>query len=349
MPDRNQNIGPIKGTKLSPEKERLYQQWRAKLPKPLQYEGDYDLRGLWNENPNVKPSPNLHFTDKYKLPNHPTFSNESKYFNEANKHMGGQWQETDSSFNYIPFNPNIKDTVIEMKEGVRKQALAPNPDVESINWAKSYVASPKYNERLSAFYKYPDYIQRKRADVLNGIKISENAGTASKYWPQDNEIRVSPTQIQSLGALRPEVVVHEGAHALNWGNNKAAALTPNEAKFILERNKNVSGARAQELLKSAKESNQYIGDYLSGSTHDINPAESLSDIQAFRFLLNKRGIHDARKENITPEMLKRAKSDPILKKSFTMKRLLNNFNDEQLIEIMNKVASNTGNKPSNIA
>ncbi len=106
MPDR---------TKLTREQEKAYQKWRAKLPKPLQYEGDYDLRGLFKENPKAKPSSNLHFPDTYKLPNHPTFSNESIYFTSLTKNQGGFWQETDSSFNYIPYNPLLKDTVIERK------------------------------------------------------------------------------------------------------------------------------------------------------------------------------------------------------------------------------------------
>lgn len=107
---------PILATKLSPQQELRYQAWRSKLPRNLQYEGNYDLRGLYNENPNVQPSQNLHFTDKYKLPNHPTFSDESKYFNEKTKDQAGRWRETDSSWNYIPYNPAIKKEVIERKE-----------------------------------------------------------------------------------------------------------------------------------------------------------------------------------------------------------------------------------------
>lgn len=103
------------GTKLNKTQEKAYQQWRSKLPKALQYEGDYDLRGLYKSNPNAQPSLDLHFPDTYKLPNHPTFSNESIYFNNRNKNKAGYWMETDSSFNYIPFNPAVKDTIVERK------------------------------------------------------------------------------------------------------------------------------------------------------------------------------------------------------------------------------------------
>ena len=103
------------GTKLSKNEEVKYQTWKSKLPKNLQWEGDYDLRGLWKENPNAQPSPNLHFTDKYKLPNHPTFSNESIYFNPETKKYAGYWNETDSSWNYTPYDTLVKKQIIEKK------------------------------------------------------------------------------------------------------------------------------------------------------------------------------------------------------------------------------------------
>lgn len=103
------------GTKLNKDQQKKYDVWKTQLPKALQYEGDYDLKGLWLSNPNVKPSSNLHFPDTYKLPNHPTFSNESKYFSPQTRDRAGHWQETDSSWNYIPFNTAVKDTVVEKK------------------------------------------------------------------------------------------------------------------------------------------------------------------------------------------------------------------------------------------
>lgn len=102
-------------TKLSPVQEQNYTTWRSQLPSSLQYEGNYDLRRLWLENPDTKPSANMHFPDRYKLPNHPTFSNESMYFTPLNQHMAGRWVETDSSWNYTPYNPQYKSRIIEKK------------------------------------------------------------------------------------------------------------------------------------------------------------------------------------------------------------------------------------------
>ena len=79
--------------------EEAYESWRKTLPKNLQYEGDYDLKGFYKENPNFKAEDkNQHLTDKYKLPNHPTFSVESKYYKEGMP--AGKWDGDD----YIPIN-----------------------------------------------------------------------------------------------------------------------------------------------------------------------------------------------------------------------------------------------------
>lgn len=80
-------------------KEIAYQAWRKNLPASLQYEGDYDLRQLFVDSGAIKPI-NGHFPDTYKLPNHPTFSNESIYSTKQNP--GGHW----NGDKYVPAKSN---------------------------------------------------------------------------------------------------------------------------------------------------------------------------------------------------------------------------------------------------
>lgn len=56
---------------------------------------DYDVRGYWKEN--NSPDARGHFSDRFKKPNHPTFSVESQY-NGSLGNQGGQWVED----GYIP-------------------------------------------------------------------------------------------------------------------------------------------------------------------------------------------------------------------------------------------------------
>ena len=77
-------------TPLNPEQEAQYQAWRSTLPRDLQNEGDYDLRGAFLDS--VKADGRLHMTDKFKKPNHITFSQGSQY--STPQAPGGRWDET---------------------------------------------------------------------------------------------------------------------------------------------------------------------------------------------------------------------------------------------------------------
>lgn len=64
-------------TKLTPEQETKFQAWKAKYA-PRDSGADYDLRGAFLSG--FKPDPETgHWKDTFKKPNHPTFSDESKY------------------------------------------------------------------------------------------------------------------------------------------------------------------------------------------------------------------------------------------------------------------------------
>lgn len=100
----------VQQTRLQSSQEAAYQQWKATLPPRLQYEGNYDLRGFWQKNPNFSvDKPGQHMTDEFKLPNHPTFSDESKYFGPETRHLAGHW----NGDVYTPYDPRFKDTVDE--------------------------------------------------------------------------------------------------------------------------------------------------------------------------------------------------------------------------------------------
>jgi len=227
---------------------------------------------------------------------------------------------------------------------------APNADQEVVNWWSDYIRSPKYKERLSAFYKYPDYIQKQRSDLLSTLKITDNPQTRSRYWEGDNELRISPLQISALGATRPEVVAHEMSHVTGWNSsNRAAALSPKEELFVAQRNKTLSPSSLERYKNMSKESGKSISDLLPEAFHDAIPAENVADIQSLRFLLKRRSIYDAGKEDITPDIIRKAASDPIIRKSFIWKRLKEAFDEKELTEIMNKVAASKSTKKQNIA
>lgn len=82
-------------------------EWGPYLEEDVMSENpSYDYRGFYYDNPDaawdmLREDSGTHFTDKFKYPSHPTFSNESIY--SFGDHVGGRWEELDDgrAF-YIP-------------------------------------------------------------------------------------------------------------------------------------------------------------------------------------------------------------------------------------------------------
>lgn len=91
-------------TPLSPRDEALFQQWAQQTGRVRDME-DYDLRGAWLKG--YRGQPGQHGSDRFKKPNHPTFSSESMY-NSPNA-QGGQWVETpDGKYIFVATPDNVR-------------------------------------------------------------------------------------------------------------------------------------------------------------------------------------------------------------------------------------------------
>lgn len=111
------------------EDENDFQKWYAKVaeykglnPDPDDAEQYYDYRTYWLENPEaarkmLEDDPEAHFTDRYKYPGHPTFSDESMYSDE--EHPGGHWETVDGVGYYVPseYTKSYVDRTIEYLAG----------------------------------------------------------------------------------------------------------------------------------------------------------------------------------------------------------------------------------------
>jgi hypothetical protein len=244
---------------------------------------------------------------------------------------------------YVAFSPGD-----ENKNPAGSSKTPSKIDRPVVDWWNQYVSSPKYRERLAGFYAYPDYVQRQRASVLNDLSYRENTGPASRYYSNGNEVVMSDSQVKALNTTRPEIASHEIGHSVNANaNNKAARLSSEEEKFILKRNKAASTDLQKRYENLSKERNKSISELMGGELHDINPSENISDVQSLRFLLKKRNIYDAGKQDVTPDIIRKASFDPVIRKSFIWKRLQQSFGEKELTEIMNKVASASSVKKQN--
>lgn len=92
-------------TKLSSGDEAKFQGWLKQSGRTGDLR-DYDMRGWWKND--KTQAANGHFSDEYKKPNHPTFSDESKY-NGVDGNSGGHWGGTDDAPSFTPSKSNLKN------------------------------------------------------------------------------------------------------------------------------------------------------------------------------------------------------------------------------------------------
>lgn len=126
--DKKKNGGVI-GLKLSESDEKKFKDWYGRLseykglnPDPDDANQYYDYRGFWKENPELaermlNDDPDAHFVDTYKLPGHPTFSNESKY---GGRELGGEWVVGNDGRGYYkpsPYTSSYIDRTIDYLSG----------------------------------------------------------------------------------------------------------------------------------------------------------------------------------------------------------------------------------------
>lgn len=88
-------------TQLSPQEELMFLKW-AEAQNKLRDLYDYDLRGAYKElqSGDMKVAANGHLGDKYKKPNHPTFSDQSIYHSLQN--VGGHWAKFGNTDVFVP-------------------------------------------------------------------------------------------------------------------------------------------------------------------------------------------------------------------------------------------------------
>lgn len=88
-------------TKLTAAEEAAFQAW-AKAEGRERDVYDYDLRGAWREltSGTMSEDDRGHLGDKYKKPNHPTFSTQSKY--STPETPGGVWSTQNGVVTYTP-------------------------------------------------------------------------------------------------------------------------------------------------------------------------------------------------------------------------------------------------------
>jgi len=230
----------------------------------------------------------------------------------------------------------------------------------------NYMSSPIYKQRLNNFdiKDKPDI-----SNILN-TNISHITGVGSKAMTKDvtanNTIKTAGFPIKQglsnvnidnnqLGQINKQynvntklddVVAHELSHV-------SRQLTPKEEEFIASMNKQKI---ASDLFKEFKKQGPVydsktlkpagFSEWLSNSyepnpaVHDSSPNEIKADLDALRFQMQKKGIYDVSKRNMSADDFKKATQDKDIQNSVEFKRLMQRFNPNNIIKLNNTIALN---------
>lgn len=134
-------------TKLTPEEEPAYQEWKSKYA-PNDSGFDYDLKGAFKAG--VVPDENTgHMPDTFKKPNHPTFSDQSKFYMDA-PNWAGSWDGD----KYIPSPAKVMSSgYLKPQDLYYQPPRVKSEKIHDATWGEAIEAD--YN-LFNPFYRYFD-------------------------------------------------------------------------------------------------------------------------------------------------------------------------------------------------
>jgi hypothetical protein len=153
--------------------------------------------------------------------------------------------------------------------------------------------------------------------TMKGRPNPKANGNGSHYDAGRNIVFQYKEQLQDVGGDHGAIAAHEFSHnaVSRWGS-EAETIPKEQQKYIQSLQRNVQGE------------------------HDLDPYETKGDIDALRYLLNEEKLYDAGKEDFTKDHLNKALKNGRIKDEFTFNRLLRLYGKDNIIKLMNTVASN---------
>lgn len=250
--------------------------------------------------------------------------------NQRNFNQGVQDRSTSLYAQLNPYQYKLGGT-IDDKKPVKKSELTPK------QFYNSYLKSANFEKRaLETRVEDPQELAGERLRNINKLKVTEKPSkTGSIYLFDKNEIKLDPRDYDGYNVTKDNVLGHEFGHAagaLKPSKTIAKELTMNRTEEMMfdDRRKYRPGDKSMNDLPVKK---------MIDTIYSSQPSEAKADMDALRFRLKKDGIYDTGTQEFKIEHLKEAK------KKYHDNRFLKNYKDEDILYLMNNIASN--NKPDN--
>lgn len=239
-------------------------------------------------------------------------------------------------------------------------------------YLQSYYSSPMFKDRLLEMFKkanlsdiYGDVeglVDTMQSDFLDNLltlpPYTMNPGRYSHYDPETRTINLDPYQSHDGEyVLDQSTISHELSHAAissskninsKYAYEHALFSEPFGQKMAYDILNQIGLSKFPRYYVGRKDGKRQYEEIDPSnrqalkSNHDFNPLERKADIDSIRHTLYKKGIYDARTEKFDKSHLEQMRNID----EFIIKRMFNLFNDDQIIEYMNSIASvpaNTSN------
>ena len=206
-------------THLDPDEEQRYHDWAAQNHR----EGDtydYDMRGAFHEGIQGDPRTG-HYPDTYKKPNHPTFSDESRY-DGAGGRRGGHWEEDETGSETLqPYGTHSHVDGGSVKSMIDRFAnggdVPPDPAGAADDGGSNYVppeASPSGGAKtddVHAMLNEGEFVMPKDVTSWYGEKFMQNLIQKARKEAAGPKAEGQPGPPVQAMALSPPSFRSEGA------------------------------------------------------------------------------------------------------------------------------------------
>ena len=173
-------------TKLTPEQESAFQLWAASMSSKIGRNilndlYDYDMRGAFLDG--LTPDGNLHWDDKFKKPNHMTFSDESIYHN-VDGYKGGHWSKDKYGHIFTPSENMIHSDEdrqaywLKSDEYKNGNHLHNSKGNRLVNGSAITPYDPSLKEKILTYWYFTPSQDKFMDALTTGLSLTAGAGPA---------------------------------------------------------------------------------------------------------------------------------------------------------------------------
>lgn len=226
-------------TQLTPTGEVLFQQQNRRSGDLR----DYDMRGAWSQDQG-STSASGHLTDRYKKPNHPTFSGESMY--SSSQTPGGSWAQMPNNGRWV-YSPSAHNQNTYGRGNLTNYFDRVEPDSLLLNSrafggtfkdrpeSKTWVDRLPYGHDDSTFYQDRRMAIKPNMDIDDGITAGPQPEGTPKWMEHAlggslprlgaGLPRISPPRLGSVGLHQRSAVTTPHLPHFDTGGDVSSATT----------------------------------------------------------------------------------------------------------------------------